>query len=194
MNSLTLLFSLFAITGSAPSNSAYKAIRAGGDSVGDSILTVDVIAKMTSFWKLVAANADTVKWEKIEDPNGRFPNNYFRQMEEIPVGHKTLQDVAVVTVSKAAVNHPFIAVALKDAGLTPQQFDFYSMLITSADITGNAVDDHGSYRREYLLKKMSKDDLKPTALEEKNFAFLMAHLSAWRECEDAYEAMLRRMK
>jgi len=161
MNSLTLLYSFFALTGT-PSAPAQTAMRASGDSV----LTAQAITKMIDFWRFTTQEPDSLVFGDRSELTVKVGT--FGQQ-----GYKKRMDL--ISVTKAAARHSSVAADLQKAGLTAEQFDLYwemikkAYLVIGKDWSMNPQLDDVHYPDSLWLK------LTPTAVEAQNIDFINAN-------------------
>jgi len=181
MNPLLLLYSVATMSGAVP---AHAVLPAGADS----ILTVDALTKMTKFWTLLN-KVDKVQDTSKDSPiyvikqgklawdyaNHRYGPGSIESEDSVPMGHLKIKKYGL-DFKKLAAMCPAVADALKEAGLSPEQMNFYRGLMQSAyttrDMKGatyrKSEDDPKSY-------SYSPAEWNPTAVEEANIKFLNEH-------------------
>jgi len=139
---------------------------------------VEAIAKMTNFWKLSTAKEGLVKWE---GEKGDCRLVFYRTTTvQLPVGQKVFEYRLDGGVSDVVGKHSSVAAALKEVGLSSEQFDFYRVLMTSAFATSE----------DWYSKEMSEADKKPTSIEATNIAFINAHRDLFHAYTAAYNGRI----
>jgi len=163
MNPLTLLYSLTALA-AVPSVPVHAPARpANVDSVpaapgpADSVLTVDVVTRMTTFWKSLS-DEDKLLLMKT------------RNYSKIPVCHVqgSVEELGIMTRSDS---NPKLLAAFKHAGLSAQKYQLYQHLIESAWITKDRMTNATRW------DIMNKNNCQVTKVEQVNIDFINAHLS-----------------
>jgi hypothetical protein len=163
MNPLTLLYSVTTLA-AVPSVPGHVPARpATVDSVpaapvpADSVLTVDGVTRMTTFWKSLSNEEQQLIKNTIVSSS--FPRCH-RKFGWIEPG-----------IVAASHSNPNLLAALKDAGLSAQQYELYQHLFESA------------YTTQYDMVKASQWSIGDriichvTKVEQVNMNFLNAHLS-----------------
>lgn len=116
------------------------------------LLTTDVLAKLTAFWRRFLQEPDEVLMA------GR--REHLRDVV-VPVGGE-LPQVAMTDMAALAARYPSVAAALKAAGLTAEEHDRYRVALASLAVTQSVGRVAGR--------------IEPTSVTAKNIVFLNAHM------------------
>ena len=168
------------------------AVRTDLHAVGDSILPVDALIRLTTFWTLFKKEPDSIR-KSYGTPQD--PSFYLKEIE-LPVGQKRLT-MSSMDMGRKAAKTPSVAADLKQAGLSPAQYDLYNSLLMSAlltlDVDRLIRDKQQENLRELIPRAAAwtSADLKPTSVEEVNIEFLKVHEEEFKTLRNVLPAYLR---
>ena len=143
-----------------------SAVRADLRVVSDSqpVLTAGVLTQMTAFWTSLKKEPDSI--QKTRSVYNDQQNHH------IPVGSHDTNSYSYMNMVVLVAKRPSVAADFKQAGLTPQQWDdYYSALISALDT-------------QTQLAQYPVDSVGPTSVQEKNIAFIKAHVKEITELKD----------
>jgi hypothetical protein len=153
---MILLYSLAAMAGATPTVPAHAYTRTVVDT--DSVLTVDALTRMTTFWASLKKKKEDVVLRKDESVENRKSKLWYGSEHFVDARAYSLMDMVVI-----AAKYPSVAVHLQQAGLTAKQWDDYDTALWSALLTDESLEH-------------APDGVVPTAVQVANIRFLKDHL------------------